>query len=155
MADAEARGLRWSAREATRRSWTCLLPLREKAAPASELARLDEGARRTPHPILLLRFRAALSRKGRGHTSCACDYRHRGPIYFLLPLREKAAPASKLARLDEGARRTPHPILLLRLRAALSRKGRGLTSCACNHRQPLTHTLSRCRASRPGRLPPF
>jgi hypothetical protein len=53
----------------TRRSLTCLLPLREKATPASRPARLDEGCAPCPHPILSQRCRGALSRRGRGHTS--------------------------------------------------------------------------------------
>src|SRR5580700_8232207 len=53
----------------TRRSLTCLLPLREKAAQASRPARLDEGCAPCPHPILSRRCRGALSHKGRGHTS--------------------------------------------------------------------------------------
>src|ERR1700722_15719672 len=53
----------------TRRSLTCLLPLREKATPASRPARLYEGCASCPHPILSQRCRGALSRRGRGHTS--------------------------------------------------------------------------------------
>ena len=49
------------------------LPLWERAAQKFQQARMGEGRGRDRHPPLLLKRRAALSRKGRGHGAARCS----------------------------------------------------------------------------------